>query len=292
MPSDIYATEVSTAELWFHKESDEMDSHNQTFVISEVAHWDSNKSFQKTKPIAIRETNITGTVRCHVSYCYLIILIMMKTAGWLKIDVTYVIRNWLEYQDLPTHAINVACKTCGMDRNNSPISFKSALKPFLVIYTHSQTRRTVHRRQKRANDCGNGSHECCREKLYISFAEIGWDDWIIQPSGYNAYFCKGSCTTAASLTLSANQHNSILQVVVVLLLVASVCRQLPIFSFRPSSTQKVMFTSTKGPQTRLELTPCCAATQFQPLELLYLADNKTVQKKILPNMIVNACGCM
>lgn len=60
MPADIHATEVSTAELWFHKEVDELDSHNQTFVVSEVAHWDSSRSFQKTKPIAIRETNLTG----------------------------------------------------------------------------------------------------------------------------------------------------------------------------------------------------------------------------------------
>lgn len=138
--------------------------------------------------------------------------VLIIPEGWLKIDVTYVIRNWLEYQDSPTHAINVACKTCGMDSNNSPISFKNTLKPFLVIYTHSQARRAAHRRQKRSNDCGTGIRECCREKLYVSFAEIGWDDWILQPSGYNAYFCKGSCTTAASLTLSATQHNNILQV--------------------------------------------------------------------------------
>lgn len=212
MPSDIHATEVSTAELWFHKESDELDSHNQTFVVSEVAHWDSNRSFQKTKPIAIRETNLTGESLRKPFATSRIISSLPISEGWLKIDVTYVIRNWLEYQDSPTHAINVACKTCGMDSSNSPISFKNTLKPFLVIYTHSQARRAAHRRQKRSSDCGNGIRECCREKLYVSFAEIGWDDWILQPPGYNAYFCKGSCTTAASLTLSATQHNNILQV--------------------------------------------------------------------------------
>lgn len=212
MPSDIHATEVSTAELWFHKESDELDSHNQTFVVSEVAHWDSNRSFQKTKPIAIRETNLTGERLRKPFATSRIISSLPISEGWLKIDVTYVIRNWLEYQDSPTHAINVACKTCGMDSSNSPISFKNTLKPFLVIYTHSQARRAAHRRQKRSSDCGNGIRECCREKLYVSFAEIGWDDWILQPPGYNAYFCKGSCTTAASLTLSATQHNNILQV--------------------------------------------------------------------------------
>lgn len=132
----------------------------------------------------------------------------------MKIDVAYVVTNWLKYQDSPTHAINVACKTCGMEKDSSPISFKNTYKPFLIIYTHSQARRmSPHRRQKRSYvDCSTGVQECCRESLYVSFAEIGWDDWILQPAGYNAYFCKGSCSTAASLALSATQHNSILQV--------------------------------------------------------------------------------
>lgn len=129
-------------------------------------------------------------------------------------DVAQVIRNWLDYQDSPIHAINVVCKTCGKDANSSPVSFKPSLKPFLVIYTHTQRRSLRYRRTKRhsTTKCSSDSKECCRESLYISFAEIGWGDWIIQPPGYNAYFCKGSCPTVASLTISGSQHNYILHV--------------------------------------------------------------------------------
>ena len=126
--------------------------------------------------------------------------------------MTFVVKNWLDYQDSPTHAISVACKTCGMDKNQSPISFSAKLKPFLVIYTHSQQRRALHRRPKRQINCGVGVGECCRESFYVSFADIGWDDWILGPEGYNAYFCKGSCVTATALALSATQHNNILRV--------------------------------------------------------------------------------
>jgi TGF-beta receptor len=236
MPTDIHSTDVSTAELWFHKEPDSLDSHNQTFVVSEVAHWDTNKSFQKTKPIAIQETSLTGNfpqslqtkiqickifnfnLRCvcltfaSVYYIRIIIFWLFFIEGWLKVDVTYVVKNWLDYQDSPTHAINVACKTCGMDKNQLPISFSSELKPFLVIYTHSQLKRSPHRRPKRETNCGLNVNECCRESFYVSFADIGWNDWIIKPEGYNAYFCKGSCATASALTLSATQHTSILTV--------------------------------------------------------------------------------
>ncbi|XP_030756134.1 growth/differentiation factor 8-like [Sitophilus oryzae] len=246
MPNDIHSSDVSSAELWFHKKSDVMDSHNQTFIISEVAHWDTNKSFQKTKPIAIQETDLEE--------------------GWLKVDVTFVVKNWLEYQDNPIHAINVVCKTCGIDKSQSPLSSSGDLKPFLIIYTHSQPKRTLlHRRQKRSLECSVSKNECCRESLNISFADIGWDDWIIRPRYYNAYFCRGSCTTPTAIMNSASTHNSILQ--------------------------KIM---SKGNQrgSRPELTPCCAATQFQPLQLAYMDGNKTVTTKVLSNMIVETCGCM
>ncbi|KAF7268463.1 growth/differentiation factor 8-like [Rhynchophorus ferrugineus] len=246
LPNDIHGPDVSSAELWFHKKRDIMDPHNQTFIISEVAHWDTNKSFQKTKPIAIEETD-------------------MKE-GWMKIDVTYVVKTWMDYPDNLIHAINVVCKTCGMDKSQSPISSLGDLKPFLIIYTHSQPKRTmIHRRPKRSLDCSVSKNECCRESLNISFADIGWDDWIIRPKYYNAYFCRGSCTTPMAIMNAATTHSSILQ--------------------------KVM---TRGGLrgSRPELTPCCAATQFQPLQLAYLNGNKTVTTKVLSNMIVETCGCM
>lgn len=67
-------------------------------------------------------------------------------------------------------------------------------------------------RHKRNINCHPGVSECCRENLYISFADIGWDEWILQPSGYHAYFCHGSCNNAASITLSGVHHSSLIQV--------------------------------------------------------------------------------
>nr|XP_022908098.1 growth/differentiation factor 8 [Onthophagus taurus] len=246
MSSGLQASDVSSAELWFYKLPDRLDDHNQTFVINEVAHWDSNKSFQKNQPLAIKETSIT--------------------AAWLNVDVSYVVKNWLQYQDSPTHAINVVCKTCGNDKNQSPIAHDGDRKPFIVIYTHNQERVKQHNRNKRQTDCGPNSNECCREHLYISFADIGWNDWILHPPGYNAYYCKGSCETAASLTLAGSDHNHILN--------------------------RIMLGKQHKKTTKLELKPCCAPTHYKPLQLLYMNDNKTITTKILPKMIVDSCGCM
>ncbi|XP_045481511.1 growth/differentiation factor 8-like [Harmonia axyridis] len=247
MPSDIFPSDVSSAELKFYKEADDFDSHNQTFVISEITHWDAKKSFQKNRPIAIQETS--------------------STENWLTIDITYVVKNWLEYKYSLTHAIHITCKTCGMDRNKSPISFHTKLKPFLIIYTHSQRRRALkHRRARRSSDCTPNSKECCRERLLVSFADIGWDNWIIMPKEYNAYFCRGSCTAPSALTLSSSQHNSLLQKLI----------------------NGKRFKNRPGP----EFTMCCSATQFSPLKLVYMDNNKTLTTKVLSNMIVDSCGCM
>lgn len=45
------------------------------------------------------------------------------------------------------------------------------------------------------------------------------------------------------------------------------------------------------PNRKLEFIPCCAPTQYKDLELLII-ENKTLTTQLLPNMIVDTCGCM
>ena len=70
------------------------------------------------------------------------------------------------------------------------------------------------RRKKRSTTptCGASVSECCRERLFISFQDIGWDDWILSPSGFDAFYCRGSCTTATAALSSVSRHANILQV--------------------------------------------------------------------------------
>lgn len=142
-----------------------------------------------------------------------ILTIPLFIEGWLKINIAWAVKNWLEYKQM-NHVLNVACKTCGMNASLSPISSQQALKPFLVIYTYAQPRKRYQRRVKRNTSCVSGGNECCRESLYVSFEEMGWNDWILHPKGYNAYFCKGSCSVAASITLAGSHHNTVMQVTI------------------------------------------------------------------------------
>ncbi|KAF4532911.1 hypothetical protein B566_EDAN001515 [Ephemera danica] len=136
----------------------------------------------------------------------------------------------------------------------APVALHAQHRPFLSIST--RTRRTGRRRSRRNVNCTPGVKECCREKLYVSFREIGWSEWFLQPKGYDAYFCRGSCTSAVSITQSSSFYTSVLQ------------------------------------RRQVDLAPCCAPTKLAPLQVLYLDSNMAIMQKTLPNMVVEACGCL
>uniref|UniRef100_A0A1B6DX80 TGF-beta family profile domain-containing protein n=1 Tax=Clastoptera arizonana TaxID=38151 RepID=A0A1B6DX80_9HEMI len=181
--------------------------------------------------------------------------------GWGKFDIVLEVKNWLEYNDL-SHAIQIVCISCDKD-SELQIALKEKHRPFLLITTDPLLKS---KRLKRNMSCAPGITECCREELYISFADIGWDDWILQPNGYNAYFCRGSCTGPGSLVTSGSHYNSVIR--------------------------KLLYEKKNQGQNLEKLVPCCTASRLSAVQLLYMDSNNTVTKKTLPNMVVDSCGCM
>lgn len=241
IPADIDHNDVESAELWVYKEPHVMDTNKHSFLIGEVETWDS-KDIYTQKPFAIQETNVTEE--------------------WVKIDIAWKIKNWIEENDLE-HVIDISCNTCEKHPSMDMLSLDQGYRPFIVINTHPS--RKI-KRQRRSVNCSPGVTECCREKLYISFAEIGWDDWILYPPGYHAYFCRGSCGSAAAITSSGSYYNSVIR--------------------------KFLIQRNNSKSKSLELIPCCTATQFSSLQLAYMESNNSATQKTLPNMVVEACGCM
>lgn len=135
----------------------------------------------------------------------------MCAESWVKIDIAGKIRNWIDSNRL-THMIDITCNTC---RRQNPsqglLSLDNDYRPFIVVNTYSNRKL---KRQRRNINCSAGMNECCREKLYISFAEIGWNDWIVHPPGYDAYFCRGSCNSAASISVSGSYYSTVMKVIV------------------------------------------------------------------------------
>nr|AVK43097.1 transforming growth factor beta [Lutzomyia longipalpis] len=236
IPSDLHVDEVEQAHLWLYKHSDPMDAHNQTFVVSEMAHWDPARKFPKRSPLAIHETSVGE--------------------GWVRVGLRWVTRRWVEYQSW-RHVLHVACKTCA----SGSVAATAPRQPFIVVDVSSHG---GGRRVRRNINCSAGVTDCCRERLYVDFKDIEWDDWIIYPRGYHAYFCRGSCASVATIA-QGSHHNYVIR--------------------------KFMMRNQQQSRT-LKMTPCCTATEFSSLQLFYLDSNDTATQKVLPNMIVEGCGCM
>lgn len=56
--------------------------------------------------------------------------------------------------------------------------------------------------------------------------------------------------------------------------------------------QKLLTNTGNVVQRKSEIVPCCSPTQLAPIQLLYIDTNNTITQKTLPNMVVEACGCM
>nr|QKV26401.1 BMP2/4 [Lottia goshimai] len=158
-------------------------------------------------------------------------------------------------------------RSANMDEKNWQIQ-----RPILVTYTHdgrnsnsrikrasSRNRRRKSRKRRRRKKKGN-KNECKRHALYVDFGDVGWNDWIVAPTGYNAYFCRGECPFPMGQHLNST-HHAMMQTLV--------------HSVNPSAV----------PQA------CCVPSELSAISMLYLDEWDKVVLKNYQDMVVEGCGC-
>uniref|UniRef100_A0A3Q0SVS2 Growth differentiation factor 3 n=1 Tax=Amphilophus citrinellus TaxID=61819 RepID=A0A3Q0SVS2_AMPCI len=104
------------------------------------------------------------------------------------------------------------------------------------------------------------SSVCKARRLYISFKDVGWQDWVIAPQGFMANYCHGECPFPLSESLNGTNH-AILQTLV--------------HSLDPENT----------PQ------PCCVPIRLSSISMLYYDNNDNVVLQHYQDMVVDECGC-
>ncbi|CAN9492913.1 unnamed protein product [Ophioblennius macclurei] len=105
-----------------------------------------------------------------------------------------------------------------------------------------------------------GNH-CKKQSLYVEFKDIGWDSWILAPTGYDAFECSGICSFPLTKHVTPTKH-AIVQTLV----------------------------NINSPQKAARA--CCVPTQLDPISLLYLDDTGVVTYKYkFEGMVVAECGC-
>ena len=107
-------------------------------------------------------------------------------------------------------------------------------------------------------DCtrGDGNFKCCRYPVWISFQDLGWDSWVLQPKGYQAYYCDGSCPKNYKTMNNFAHIKSFLHML------------------QPNDSPS----------------KCCTATDMSPLSILHYENGRLIVS-VLEDMVVNSCGC-
>lgn len=79
---------------------------------------------------------------------------------------------------------------------------------------HSRSKRQTNQKRKRKSDkpnplllpSENNPKSCKIQTLYVSFKDLKWQDWIIAPDGYGAFYCHGECNFPLNAHMNATNH--------------------------------------------------------------------------------------
>ncbi|KAG8039593.1 hypothetical protein G9C98_008236 [Cotesia typhae] len=196
--------------------------------------------------------------------------------GWQKFDVTKIVNSWYTSHKHVKERLTllVDCTGCSTHVHistfnvqasrvaGSSIDSKSAQdpdRPFLVVRTDPAA---IKRVRRRAIECSGAlKGQCCKQRFYVSFSQLGWDDWIIAPQGYYANYCRGDCAAG----------------------------------HRTPDTFLNYYTHVIEEYRKMDrlagMQPCCAPLKFSPMSLIYYGPDSNIIKRDLPKMVVDECGC-
>ena len=191
---------------------------------------------------------------------------MTVTSGWYSLDVLPAVERWTEssYQGQAGGGLVLEIKTVDGDEL-VPVSWTMS-HPTVLVYTddgregNRMKRDTRNKKKHKRRFRGRRKSNCKRHELYVDFQDVGWNDWIVAPPGYHAYFCHGDCPFPMADHLNSTNH-AIVQTLV--------------NSVSPGKVPRA----------------CCVPTDLSPISMLYLDESETVILKNYKDMVVEGCGC-
>ncbi|XP_054591376.1 inhibin beta B chain isoform X1 [Nothobranchius furzeri] len=187
----------------------------------------------------------------------------LRRSGWHTFTLTSAVRLAFETGTDRRQNLDIRCEGCeteGVVPVLLDLSDESH-RPFLVV--RARQAEGQHRIRKRGLECDGSNDLCCRQRFYIDFRLIGWNDWIIAPSGYFGNYCEGSCPAyMAGVPGSASSFHT------------AVVNQYRMRGMSPGS-----------------MNSCCIPTKLSMMSMLYFDDEYNIVKRDVPNMIVDECGC-
>ncbi|KAM9320451.1 inhibin beta B chain-like [Gastrophryne carolinensis] len=180
----------------------------------------------------------------------------LRSGGWQTFSLKQMLQTFFD-EESKSLKLELDCEVC----KDLPSMFNpnDSHQPFLVA--QAKVRERSHHTTKRSLNCDQNSNLCCRKDYYVEFKDLGWNDWIIKPEGYQINYCMGLCPmhVAGAPGMAASFHTTVFNLI-----------------------------KANNIQTG---SSCCVPTRRRPLSLLYFDRNNNIVKTDIPDMIVEACGC-
>lgn len=200
-------------------------------------------------------------------------LVRHNASRWESFDVSPAVLRWTR-QGLPNYGLAVEVLHLNQtprhqgrhvrisrSLHREPGEDWEQLRPLLVTFGHDGKGHPLTRRTKRSpkQRGRKRNRNCRRHALYVDFSDVGWNDWIVAPPGYQAYYCHGECPFPLADHLNSTNH------AIVQTLVNSVNNNIP--------------------------KACCVPTELSAISMLYLDEHDKVVLKNYQEMVVEGCGC-
>lgn len=204
-------------------------------------------------------------------------LLLSSTArtrhGWAEVDITpYLV---LGNSSMETLRLRHVCVHAGRAGGHDVLVAPG--HPFLLLYLndtqaglappaaepHRHRRDTgtlAHDLPSYLREQGGEKSDCSLRPFPVSFAQLGWDHWIIAPHRYNPRYCKGTCPHLLRYDYHAPNH-AVVQSFVHQLVDANVPR------------------------------PSCVPYRYSPISVLMIERNGGILYKEYENMIAESCTC-
>ncbi|XP_060096958.1 growth/differentiation factor 10 [Heteronotia binoei] len=102
---------------------------------------------------------------------------------------------------------------------------------------------------------------CSRRYMKVDFADIGWNEWVLAPKSFDAYYCAGSCKFPMPKIVRPSNHATL----------QSIVRAVGIIPGIPE--------------------PACVPDAMNSLSVLFLDQSYSIVLKVYPNMSADSCAC-
>ena len=121
-----------------------------------------------------------------------------------------------------------------------------------------------------SQDCDGAENKCCRDDMVVNLREMEGFNFILEPTQFNAYMCRGKCPARYR---PLNDH-SLLQ------------------SLMHIKHQHEAVDAVDEPMNKIKR-PCCVPSKLSGLPILHLDENKPSKLKVTTwkSIIVTECAC-